>query len=542
MIGAGLGAELGKALDGQRLLVLFGLLMIGVGMSMLRKRRAAEAPDVRLTRKTAATLLPRLLPIGLGVGLAAGFFGIGGGFLIVPGLILATAMPLSYAIGTSLFVVSALGLTTATSYAVSGFVDWPVAGLLIAGGMAGTIAGISLGRVLGTRKGLLERGFAGVFITVGAYVVASSAQATAQCHRSSLEIIMADTTTPHPKVLIVGAGAMGLTLGYHLHLAAASVTYLVRPGRVAELSRPHVLYSYDDAQLKSFSDYAVASEIEAATASQPDYVIVTLDGASTRSAEGTALLRELGAAISATDAILIGGGVGLGLRDHYVATTGLADKRIMMATLGSLAYQVDRVDLPVHPPTDATLLGRADIAYRHYGKAGLMVENRDPAAARRLAALYDGCGVARCMAIEPHLLAMISESPFAIFTASELMGWPSAASLAKNKPLWRLAVKAVQEVVRMKHRGWRGKVAGIMLRRSVVSKIWGSIEKASRPLDFQAFNAFHHGRKVGKQDIEIMEACVAQGERNGQSMASLKRLLAMLATHRSSPNATGHQS
>ncbi len=99
MIGAALGAELGKAFDGKRLLVLFGLLMIGVGASMLRKRRAAEAPDVRLTRDSAATLLPRLVPIGLGVGLAAGFFGIGGGFLIVPGLILATAMPLPFAIG-----------------------------------------------------------------------------------------------------------------------------------------------------------------------------------------------------------------------------------------------------------------------------------------------------------------------------------------------------------------------------------------------------------------------------------------------------------
>jgi uncharacterized membrane protein YfcA len=174
MIGAGIGAELGKAVDGKRLLVLFGLLMIGVGVSMLRKRRIADAPDVRLTRQSAATLLPRLVPIGLGVGLAAGFFGIGGGFLIVPGLILATAMPLPYAIGTSLVVVSALGLTTATSYAVSGLVDWPITGLLVAGGVGGTVAGIALGRVLGTRKGLLERGFAAVVIGVGGYVMASS--------------------------------------------------------------------------------------------------------------------------------------------------------------------------------------------------------------------------------------------------------------------------------------------------------------------------------------------------------------------------------
>ena len=119
-------------------------------------------------------LLPRLLPIGLGVGLAAGFFGIGGGFLIVPGLILATAMPLSFAIGTSLVVVSALGLTTASSYALSGLVDWQITALLIVGGIAGTLGGIAAGRLLATRKGLLERLFAIVVVSVGLYVAASS--------------------------------------------------------------------------------------------------------------------------------------------------------------------------------------------------------------------------------------------------------------------------------------------------------------------------------------------------------------------------------
>lgn len=174
MIGAALGAELGKAFDGKRLLVLFGLLMIGVGLSMLRKRRTPEVPDVRLNRESAGALLPRLVPLGLGVGLAAGFFGIGGGFLIVPGLILATAMPLPFAIGTSLVVVSALGLTTAASYAISGLVNWGVTALLVLGGMAGTIAGISLSKILGTRKGLLERGFAAIVIAIGAYITASS--------------------------------------------------------------------------------------------------------------------------------------------------------------------------------------------------------------------------------------------------------------------------------------------------------------------------------------------------------------------------------
>jgi uncharacterized membrane protein YfcA len=168
--GAAIGAEIGKALDGSKLLLLFGLLMIGVGLSMFRKRSTAEVPDVRLSKDSASTLLPKLVPIGLGVGLAAGFFGIGGGFLIVPGLVAATRMPLRNAVGTSLVVVAALGLTTAVSYSLSGYVNWGQAVLLIAGGVGGAIAGIAIGRLMAMRKGLLERAFAMVVIAVGAYV------------------------------------------------------------------------------------------------------------------------------------------------------------------------------------------------------------------------------------------------------------------------------------------------------------------------------------------------------------------------------------
>lgn len=170
VIGAAIGAEVGKAFDGRRLLTLFGLVMIGVGLSMLRKRRRPELPGVRLTRGTARELLPRLVPAGLAVGLAAGFFGIGGGFLIVPALIVATAMPVEIAIGTSLVVVAALGMTTAVSYSLSGLVDWRAAALLVLGGMAGSVLGIAGGRALATHKGLLEKLFAAIVVVVGGYV------------------------------------------------------------------------------------------------------------------------------------------------------------------------------------------------------------------------------------------------------------------------------------------------------------------------------------------------------------------------------------
>jgi uncharacterized protein len=115
--------------------------------------------------------LPMLIGIGFAVGALSGFFGIGGGFLIVPGLMGATAMPLINAIGSSLFAVSAFGLTTAASYATSGLVDWQLAGLFILGGALGGIAGISLARRLSSHKHALTRIFSGVVIVVGIYVV-----------------------------------------------------------------------------------------------------------------------------------------------------------------------------------------------------------------------------------------------------------------------------------------------------------------------------------------------------------------------------------
>ena len=171
VIGAALGAEAGKAMDGQKLLALFGGLMILVGLSMLRPRSTVDNPDVRLERSTASVLLPRLIPTGFCVGLLAGFFGIGGGFLIVPGLVMATAMPMRIAVGTSLVVVTALGLTTATSYALSGYVDWLLVGLMAIGGVIGAGIGIPLGKRITSHKRVMELGFASLVIAIGGYVM-----------------------------------------------------------------------------------------------------------------------------------------------------------------------------------------------------------------------------------------------------------------------------------------------------------------------------------------------------------------------------------
>jgi uncharacterized membrane protein YfcA len=174
VIGAAGGAQLGKMVDGGRLLLLFGALMVVVGILMLRPRKSGGNPDVKLTRESIRHLLPRLIGVGFLVGALSGFFGIGGGFLIVPGLIGATAMPLINAIGSSLVAVTAFGLTTAASYAWSGLVDWPLAFLFIGGGALGGLGGIQLANHLSGHKHALTCIFAGIVIAVGLYVVTKS--------------------------------------------------------------------------------------------------------------------------------------------------------------------------------------------------------------------------------------------------------------------------------------------------------------------------------------------------------------------------------
>ncbi len=172
-VGALAGSTLGKLVDGQRLLFLFGLLMILVGVMMLRPRKAAasaeRAADLRTCLITAA--------VAFAAGSASGFFGIGGGFLIVPGLILATGMPTINAIGSSLLAVGSFGLATALNYAASGLVDWTIAFEFIAGGIVGGIVGMMLANRLSTGKNTLNRIFAALIFVVAAYVLYRSAGA-----------------------------------------------------------------------------------------------------------------------------------------------------------------------------------------------------------------------------------------------------------------------------------------------------------------------------------------------------------------------------
>lgn len=166
LAGSLIGAQIAKAIDGQQLILWFAGAMALVGLSMLWPKNSEGDPAVRLN----AALTRKLAPLGLLVGLAAGFFGIGGGFLIVPGLMAATGMTLANAAASSLVSVVLFGAATSASYAVSGLVDWSVFAALVAGGGVGAVLGGPLARRLADHQAPARRAFALMVLATAAYV------------------------------------------------------------------------------------------------------------------------------------------------------------------------------------------------------------------------------------------------------------------------------------------------------------------------------------------------------------------------------------
>ncbi|WP_440059611.1 sulfite exporter TauE/SafE family protein [Thermogladius sp. 4427co] len=164
LAGVWIGAELGLLTPGRKLLFIFAILMIAIAVYMLKKKCVEAAVEPR----HKGSIL-KLLSIGFLVGFLSGYFGIGGGFLIVPGLIYAGALNILQAVGTSLLSVGLFGLLTAVRYFMSGELNLFISALYIAGGVFGGWLGAYLASRLSRR--LLTRIFAIVLIIVAIYML-----------------------------------------------------------------------------------------------------------------------------------------------------------------------------------------------------------------------------------------------------------------------------------------------------------------------------------------------------------------------------------
>ncbi|GIV95428.1 MAG: UPF0721 transmembrane protein [Herpetosiphonaceae bacterium] len=167
LVSAYVGARLSRFLPGALLLVLFALLMIVVAALMLRGGRR-----VTTEQASAAVRWPRVLVGGAGVGFLTGFLGVGGGFLIVPALVLLLGMDMHDAVGTSLVVIALNCAAGLLGHLSSSGLNWSLIGMLVVGGILGIVSGAWLARRMPTSG--LRRAFALFVIVLGAGLLAAN--------------------------------------------------------------------------------------------------------------------------------------------------------------------------------------------------------------------------------------------------------------------------------------------------------------------------------------------------------------------------------
>lgn len=171
MAGSYLGARLAVFLTGEAQLVILAAVMLAAAASMLRRRPvtaasdAAAAPDADAALSAEAPIpLAKLLLVGLAVGILTGIVGIGGGFLIVPALVVLGRVPMKQAVGTSLLVIAMNAVSGFAGYAGTVAVPWGFVAAFTGVAIAGILAGTFLVRYVSAAS--LKRGFAVFLLAV----------------------------------------------------------------------------------------------------------------------------------------------------------------------------------------------------------------------------------------------------------------------------------------------------------------------------------------------------------------------------------------
>lgn len=165
--GSLLGSYLSAGIASHVLLSAFSGLMFVVAFLMWRRQRRSRVGE---TGVETAHLVPLILT-ATGVGFLTGFFGVGGGFAVVPALVLALGLPMRAAVGTSLFVIALNTATALAARAGGGLeIDWPVIGAFAVFATVGSL----LGQKVTTRVSpkALAHAFIVMTLAVGAYMAA----------------------------------------------------------------------------------------------------------------------------------------------------------------------------------------------------------------------------------------------------------------------------------------------------------------------------------------------------------------------------------
>jgi uncharacterized protein len=147
-------------------MVLFAILMVAASISMIRNHRQKIGEGAAENKKVN---LPKLLMYGVAIGIATGVLGAGGGFLLIPTLVLLVKLPMKEAVGTSLFIIALNSLIGFTGDLGHFTINWTFLLIITTIAIAGIFVGGLIGKKIAGDK--LKKGFGWFVLVMGIYIL-----------------------------------------------------------------------------------------------------------------------------------------------------------------------------------------------------------------------------------------------------------------------------------------------------------------------------------------------------------------------------------
>ncbi len=166
MVGAYAAGRVAKFIPASALLLLFGAMMLVTAVAMMRGRKADTGAPAA---EPAEFPVVKVIAEGLVVGGVTGLVGAGGGFLVVPALVLLGGLPMGVAVGTSLLVIAMKSFAGFAGYLASVSVPWGTAGAVVAAAIVGSVVGGRLVSVIPADR--LRKGFAWFVVVMAIFIL-----------------------------------------------------------------------------------------------------------------------------------------------------------------------------------------------------------------------------------------------------------------------------------------------------------------------------------------------------------------------------------
>lgn len=183
MAGAYGGGRIAAYVPGAALLIAFALMMLATAVAMLRKSRRGGEPEPPHRGQP----LRRVAVEGLAVGAVTGLVGSGGGFLVVPALVLLGGLPMGTAVGTSLLVIAMNSFAGLAGHLSGVRIDWGLALMVTAAAVAGSVVGARFaGRI---PQAALRRAFGWLVVVMGVFVLARQLGASLWVHPATWAVL-----------------------------------------------------------------------------------------------------------------------------------------------------------------------------------------------------------------------------------------------------------------------------------------------------------------------------------------------------------------